>query len=124
MAGRSHHNLPLQAEGQAEVFDRALLARYTLDSQELEREIVDLFLMQLPETVAMMTPQADAGQWRFAAHALKGSAAAVGALRLVALARDLEAAAPDPVSRSLVLADLQLAITQFRAAVTRAYSPR
>ncbi|MCX7346407.1 MAG: Hpt domain-containing protein [Alphaproteobacteria bacterium] len=124
MAGRSGHNLPLQAEGQAEVFDRGLLARYTLDSQELEREIVDLFLLQLPETVAMMTQEADAGQWRFAAHALKGSASAVGALRLVALARDLETAAPDPVSRNLVLADLHLAITQFRAAVARAYSPR
>ncbi len=80
--------------------------------------------MQLPETVAMMTPEGDAGQWRFAAHALKGSAAAVGALRLVALARDLETSAADPVSRSLVLADLQLAITQFRAAVAKAYSPR
>ena len=36
------------AEGVAEVFDRAHLSHYTMQNADLEREILGLFLMQLP----------------------------------------------------------------------------
>ena len=36
------------------VFDRAHLSHYTMQSVDLEREIINLFLQQLPSTVEMI----------------------------------------------------------------------
>ena len=38
----------LRAEAAPEVFDRAHLSHYTMQNADLEREIIGLFLMQLP----------------------------------------------------------------------------
>ncbi len=73
-----------------EVFDRAHLARYTMNSADLEREIIGLFLMQLPATIAMIEEAKSAAEWRLATHTLKGSAMAVGARRLIRIAAQLE----------------------------------
>jgi HPt (histidine-containing phosphotransfer) domain-containing protein len=124
MATRVRHNLPLNSLGEPEVFDRAFLARYTMDCDDLEREIVELFLIQLPETLGLMSADADAAQWRFAAHTLKGSAGAVGARRLRAAAAALEDCVEDPEAKAIAFAEVESAISEFRAAVARAYSPR
>lgn len=69
--------------------DRAHLARYTLGDAALEREILELFLGHLPNTIRDLGLAETERDWHMAAHALKGSARAVGAWRL---AREAEAA--------------------------------
>lgn len=106
-----------------EIFDRAHLARYTLDSAELEREIVDLFLLQLPDTVAMIGAAASAADWRLATHSLKGSAAAVGARRLCRIAEALEAlAVTESRDRPGLLGELTAACDEFRALAAQIYA--
>lgn len=124
MVSRPRSNPPLWKTVDPEIFDRAFLSRFTLESEELEREIIDLFLVQLPETLAMLNPEADAAQWRFGAHALKGSAAAVGARRVAAAARRLEAVAEDAGERQRLLSELQQAVSQFRVAVADVHPQR
>jgi HPt (histidine-containing phosphotransfer) domain-containing protein len=78
---------PVQAEGG---FDRQHLARYTMDNADLEREIIGLFLQQLPAIVETLKVAASRDDWRMAAHTLKGSAAAVGATAIHESALELE----------------------------------
>ena len=73
-----------------EVFDRAHLSRYTMDSAELEREILGLFLLQLPTTIEMIETAETAADWKLATHTLKGAAASIGAKRLQAISVELE----------------------------------
>lgn len=72
------------------IFDRPHLARYTMDNPELEKEIIGLFLQQLPSIITMLAEADSAAAWKMAAHTLKGSAAAVGATAIHACAVDLE----------------------------------
>lgn len=71
-------------------FDRPHLIRYTLDNAELEREIIGLFVGQLPSIVAMLEEANSPEAWKMATHTLKGSAAAVGATGIHASAVYLE----------------------------------
>lgn len=72
------------------VFDRAHLAQYTMDSPELEREIVGLFVAQLPAILERLLNVSSRADWRIATHTLKGSALAIGAYKIGDLARKLE----------------------------------
>jgi HPt (histidine-containing phosphotransfer) domain-containing protein len=72
------------------VFDRAHLAQYTMDSPELEREIVGLFVAQLPAILERLLNVSSRADWRIATHMLKGSALAIGAYKIGNLARKLE----------------------------------
>ena len=90
MAMRGKRRQATSPEAGATVFDRAHLVRYTMESPELEREIIALFLAQLPSTMAMLREAGSAPAWKLATHTLKGSAAAVGAKRINQLASDLE----------------------------------
>jgi HPt (histidine-containing phosphotransfer) domain-containing protein len=105
------------------VFDRAHLAHYTMNSAELEREIIGLFLQQLPSTVNMIETAENAADWRLATHTLKGAAAAVGAWRIEAIALDLEKLAIDDDSnvRTLRVQSLAAAIAEFRDTVRQVY---
>ncbi|NJM28961.1 MAG: hypothetical protein HC855_01415 [Rhizobiales bacterium] len=58
----------------APVFDQEHLARYTMASVDLEREIVGLFLNQLPDLLSHLKAPADAKEWKLFTHTLKGSA--------------------------------------------------
>lgn len=78
------------ADDAGEVFDRPHLVRYTLDNAELEREIIGLFIGQLPSIVAMLEEANSPEAWKMAAHTLKGSAAAVGATDIHGSAVHLE----------------------------------
>lgn len=66
------------------------LRRYTLGDASLEREILDLFLNQLPNTIAALAGAVNQKEWKIAAHTLKGSGRAVGAWRLARIAEQAE----------------------------------
>ena len=106
------------------VFDRAHLVRYTMESLELEREIIELFLAQLPATLKMIR-QADCdANWKLATHTLKGSAAAVGARQINEIAIELELIKfnVDVKIRNDFTAQLERAVNDFRAMASRIYS--
>lgn len=66
------------------------LRRYTLGDLELEREVLGLFLEQLPRSLGALATASTEADWRMAAHALKGSGRAVGAWRIAAFAEEAE----------------------------------
>jgi HPt (histidine-containing phosphotransfer) domain-containing protein len=72
------------------LIDREHLRRYTLGDPALEREILGLFIAQLPLTLEALKFAATDRDWHMAAHTLKGSARAVGASELARLALDAE----------------------------------
>jgi HPt (histidine-containing phosphotransfer) domain-containing protein len=97
------------------VFDRAHLARYTMDSPDLEREIVGLFVAQLPNILDRLFTATSSEDWRFATHTLKGSAQAIGASRIGEFARKLEliASFEQVEKRHKLLAGLKKATREF-----------
>lgn len=70
--------------------DRAYLARFTLGSAALEREVLELFAEQAPLYVERLRDASAGKAWRDAAHTIKGSASAVGAWRLARFAEMAE----------------------------------
>lgn len=107
----------------SEVFDHAHLQHYTMHDQRLAAEVLGLFLAQLPSTLHLLEQAETAPDWKSAAHALKGSAASVGAPRVRALASGLEALAfPGELAvRLLRVQALKAELAEFRDAVRRAY---
>ena len=105
------------------ILNRVHLAHYTMKNRELEREIVMLFLAQLPETTAMLRRAASRTDWKLATHTLKGSSAAVGASRINALAVALERCVFRVDSDTIkdLLKELDRSISQFRKTVSRIY---
>ena len=61
-----------------------------MDSPELEREIIGLFVAQLPAILDRLQNVSSRDDWRIATHTLKGSALAVGAYKIGELAKKLE----------------------------------
>jgi len=70
--------------------DRAYLARFTLGSAALEREVLQLFAEQAPLYVERLRDANGRKAWKDAAHTIKGSASAVGAWRLARFAEMAE----------------------------------
>ena len=66
------------------------LRRYTLGDQKLEREILQLFMIQLPELIGALRGAQTERDWRMAAHCLKGAGRAIGAWRIARLAEGAE----------------------------------
>ena len=66
------------------------LRRYTFGDQALEKEILSLFVTQLPETIAALRAATSQKDWKVASHTLKGSCRAVGAFQLGDIAQDAE----------------------------------
>ena len=88
--------------------DLVHLARYTLGNKALEREILDLFVGQSLLILDRLTAAATDKEWRDDAHALLGSARAVGAKRVadrVLVAQKLPGACNDP-ARATALASI------------------
>lgn len=115
--------LNVMPEAEDVVFDRRHFEHYTMHNQRLAVEVLGLFLAQLPTTLQLLDEAASAADWKFAAHALKGSAAAVGARRLQKKAFELEAIdfAGDLQVRLLRLQALKAMAAEFRNAVRRVY---
>lgn len=101
------------------LLDRAYLARFTLGNAELEREVLGLFADQAPQYLARMQSAASQQDWREAAHTLKGSAAAVGAVKVAKLAEGIERITPPEAgsARQDLCADLAQALEATRAAI-------
>ena len=96
-------------------FDRSHLAQYTMDSPELEREIIGLFVAQLPGILDRLQNTDSNADWRIATHTLKGSALAVGAYKIGELAKKLEPLnRPDQdAKRKKLLSGLARAVDEF-----------
>jgi HPt (histidine-containing phosphotransfer) domain-containing protein len=71
----------------SEPIDNAYLARFTCGNAALEREVLELFAAHTPLYVDRLRHAAERRLWKETAHAIKGSALAVGAHRLAALAQ-------------------------------------
>jgi HPt (histidine-containing phosphotransfer) domain-containing protein len=97
--------------------DFAHLRRYTLGDRGLEVEILGLFAEQLPITIGALARATTDKQWGMAAHTLKGSARAVGAWPLAALAEDAErlASNADAGMRAAIVGRLEAAAEEARA---------
>jgi HPt (histidine-containing phosphotransfer) domain-containing protein len=89
--------------------DRAHLSRYTLGSVTLEREVLGLFLAQLPLTIEQLRFATTDREWQIAAHTIKGSARAVGAWQVAHLGQEAErtSGVEDDLERSRILAALE-----------------
>jgi HPt (histidine-containing phosphotransfer) domain-containing protein len=95
--------------------DIAHLARMTLGDVGLEREVLAMFAGQsagLVGALAAMPANAAA-----LAHTLKGSARAIGAVRVAEAAEWLEAAMRDDADAALALAALDDSVAEARAAI-------
>jgi HPt (histidine-containing phosphotransfer) domain-containing protein len=105
------------------VLDRVHLSHYTMNNVALEREIIDLFRAQLPILVDRIQQTSSPGEWKFATHTLKGSAAAIGACRLNDLAKEMEVAEAfsDEDRRRKLLLEVGEAAREFELLVQRLY---
>lgn len=105
------------------VFDRSHLAQYTMDSPELEREIIGLFVAQLPAILDRLQNVSSRDDWRIATHTLKGSALAVGAYKIGELAKKLEPVnSPEQdAKRKKLLSGLVRAVDEFDEMVRQLY---
>jgi len=99
------------------LIDHEHLRRYTLGDPGLELEILGLFAEQLPITIGALEHATSDKDWGMAAHTLKGSARAVGAWPLAALAEDAERLTTNADSgrRAAILRRLQAAADEARA---------
>jgi len=113
----------LKPEADSAVFDRLGLEHNTMHDQRLAAEVLGLFLAQLPATLQLLDEAATIAEWKFAAHTLKGSCAAVGAQKLQNLAACLEVLTfpGDAQLRMLRLQGLNAAAAEFREAARSAY---
>jgi HPt (histidine-containing phosphotransfer) domain-containing protein len=103
--------------GEVTPVDMAHLARYTLGDAALEREVFELFCTQSVSYLDQLRAATSHKAWYQAAHALKGSARAVGAWRLARAAEYIEVPREDsrPGLRATQLQELE-ASTQEAAA--------
>lgn len=97
------------------IFDRTHLAQYTMDSPELEREIIGLFVAQLPDILHRLQQADSSADWRIATHTLKGSALAIGACKIGDLAKKLEPVnnPEQDAKRKKLLSGLVRAVNEF-----------
>jgi len=106
--------------------DRVHLSRYTLGSLTLEREILGLFLAQLPLSIEQLRFAATDREWQIAAHTIKGSAKSVGARHVARIAVDAERTSGvlDEEERVRILAALEDACEAIETYVDEAFGPQ
>lgn len=101
------------------------LRRYTMGDARLEKEVLELFLAQLPQTISALHEAATDKDWRMAAHTLKGSGRAVGAWRVARLAEHAERL-PGVANRSIcfeAVARIEEAALEARSYIAEIYGP-
>lgn len=91
---QTHASAGDQPRPQEPPIDLVHLAKYTCGDSELERDVLRLFVDQLPNLLSQLNAQATDKTWRDAVHTLKGSARAVGARKLGDIAETAETAPP------------------------------
>lgn len=104
----------------APILDLTHLRKYTLGAGDLEREILALFLAELPNTRKALEAASTRSAWHMAAHTLKGSALAVGAGRLAAAGSAAELLQrPSDCDRASAITRVTSAIDEVRAEIVR-----
>jgi HPt (histidine-containing phosphotransfer) domain-containing protein len=103
--------------------DLVHLARQTFGSAELEREVLRLFVQQGGGLVARIAAAASASERGEYAHRLKGSARAIGAMRVGRIAEALEAATTGSETAALS-EDLGEAVSEVERFVADLLAPR
>lgn len=100
------------------------LARYTMGDKALEKEILELFLGQLPQTIEALSSAATERDWRIAAHTLKGSGRAVGAWRVARLAEyaEREVSLTNPPLCTEAVARIEEAAAEAREFIRKTYA--
>lgn len=103
--------------------DLAHLRRYTMGDLALEKEVLRLFLHQLPMTIKALSDAVNDREWMVAAHTLKGSSRAVGAWRVASLAEQAERqlAEQSPAQRRDAVARIEDAADEARAFIDQTY---
>ena len=108
---------------QVDPVDIKHLRRYTLGDQDLEREVLTLFLNQLPSTISALGGAISERDWMIAAHTLKGSGRAVGAWRIARIAEQAERSdfndRPELIAQTMTL--LEEAAEEARSFITASY---
>jgi HPt (histidine-containing phosphotransfer) domain-containing protein len=99
------------------------LKRYTMGDERLEKEILELFLAQLPQTIGALKAAATDREWKMASHTLKGSGRAIGARRIAQLAEVAEKDfAPGKAGDcTRIIASIESAADEVRAFVAATY---
>ncbi len=92
--------------------DLTHLRRFTLGNRALEREVLQLFADQAPKTFQHLESASTEKAWRDAAHTLKGSAAAIGALAIARTAAEAEALRGEPSAWPDMLLRLEAALAE------------
>lgn len=88
------------------------LRRYTLGNPEVEREVLQLFCEHAPTMLARLRAADDEKSWHDAAHAMKGSALALGAWRIAELATQAEVPGDGIRRREELLTALEAAVDE------------
>jgi len=99
----------------SDILDRNHLTRYTMGDEALEREVLGLFIGQLPETLDMLRRCGDGKTWLRAAHTIKGSARAVGAWKLAETAERAEHNAERAEHWERLADEIEAAVVEVRA---------
>ncbi len=96
--------------------DHVHLARYTFGNRALEIEVLQLFTDQAPDYLEALRVADTEKAWRDAAHTLKGSARAVGAVRVADRAERAEAlvASRDRAARESAIQAIAEALEEAR----------
>jgi len=115
-------NNVMLSEGAPPSFERAIdlvhLARQTLGDRALEREVLDLFVIQARSVLEMLLSSQDQKRRSDLAHTLKGSARSVGAWRVAAKAEACESMLDaTEASWSTALGDLSASIREAVGAI-------
>lgn len=99
------------------------LRRFTFGDRGLEKEVLELFLAQLPHTIAALSSACNERDWRIAAHTLKGSGRAVGAWQIAGLAEEAErlADARSRTTASQTVARIEQAASEARSFIVSQY---
>ena len=89
------NDAPATSGSDAPVFDRAALLRSVMNDAAFAREVLDIFLGDLPNQISILMGHVESKNTSLVmqqAHKIRGAAAAVGGFALSALAADLEQA--------------------------------
>lgn len=70
--------------------DLAHLARHTMDDRDLEREVLEMFVVQSQVYLIRLKDARTADAWRDAAHTIKGAARGIGAWPVAEMADEVE----------------------------------
>lgn len=116
MSAAAHVITGLSVGSAACPIDHAHLSRYTFGNKSLELEVLQLFADQTPDYLEALRSAETEKAWRDAAHTIKGSARAVGAMQVADRAERAEQlrASTDAAARIAAVAALEAALDEAR----------